>query len=119
MCLIPYIWTGPESTPFFTMTTFPLSPMTFLPYQRIQSSQLHCIAARPPFIPYTDPVKLELDHASPKQCSFNDNVNSPIVSFHSDVFSRDYALGPPRQLLTSKFLDEAISLFNYKEVVKY
>ena len=69
-------------------------------------------------MPYIDPVKWALDHVSPKERSFNDNVNSPVASFHSDVFVRAYALGPPRQLLTSKFLDEAISRYNYEEVVK-
>ena len=68
---------------------------------------------------YIDLVKWELDHATPKECSFNDNVNSPVASFHSDVFSRAYALGPLRQRLTSKFIDESISCYNYEEVVKY
>ena len=87
-------------------------------YQRIRSSQLHCIDARPPFMPYTYPVKWALDNASPKECSFDDNVHTHVVSFHLDVFSRGQALGPPKHLLTLKFLDEAISRFNYEEVVK-
>ena len=37
---------------------------------------------------------------------------------HSDLFARAYALGPPRQLLTSKFIDESISWYKYEEVVK-
>ena len=69
-------------------------------------------------MPYTNPVKWVLDYANPKERSFNDNTHTPVSSFHSDVFSRAYVLGPPRQLLTSKFLDEAITRFNYEEVVK-
>ena len=66
---------------------------------------------------YTDTVKWELFHASPNERYFNDNVNSPVASFHYDVFVRAYALGPPRQLLTLKFLNEAITRFNCEEVV--
>ena len=69
-------------------------------------------------MPYTDPVKWALDYENPKECSFNDNTHTPIASFHSDVFAMAYALGPPIQLLTSKFLDEAITRFNYEKVVK-
>ena len=69
-------------------------------------------------MPYTDPVKQAFDYANPKELSFNDNTDTLVASFHFDVFSRAYALVPPRQLLTSKFLDEAITRFNYEEVVK-
>ena len=69
-------------------------------------------------MPYTDIVKWELDYDNPKECSFNENTHTPVASFHSDIFARDYALGPPRHILTSKFLDEAINRFNYEEVVK-
>ena len=31
-------------------------------YINIRNSQLHCIATRPAFMPYTDPVKWALDH---------------------------------------------------------
>ena len=69
-------------------------------------------------MPYTDPVKWALDYANPKEHSFNDNTHTPVALFHSDVFSRAYVLGPPRQILTSKFHDEPITRFNYEEVVK-
>ena len=69
-------------------------------------------------MPYTDPVKWALDYANPNERSFDDNTHTLVASFHSDIFSRAYALAPPRQLLTSKFLDEAITWFNYEEVVK-
>ena len=41
-----------------------------------------------------------------------------VDSFHPDVFSRDYALGPPKELLTSNFFNESLSRFIYEEVVK-
>ena len=69
-------------------------------------------------MPYTDHVKWELDYANPKDYSFNDNTHTLVALFHSDVFARAYVLGPPRQLLTLKFLDEGISWYNYEEVVK-
>ena len=89
-----------------------------LTYERIWSSQLHYIASRTPFMPYTNLVKWALDYENHKECSFNDNTHTPIASFHYDVFARAYVNGPPRKLLTSKFLDEAITRFNYEEVVK-
>ena len=36
-------------------------------YLQIRNSQLHRVASRPPFMPYTDPIKWELDHVDPKQ----------------------------------------------------
>ena len=69
-------------------------------------------------MPYRDPVKWELDHTIHKERSFNDHTHTPVASFHPDVFTRAYALRPPRQLLNSKFLDEAMSRFSLEEVVK-
>ena len=65
-------------------------------YERIHSSQLHYIVARPPCMPYTGPVKWALDYENPKELSFKNNTHTPIALFHSDVFPRAYALGPPR-----------------------
>ena len=36
-------------------------------YMHIRNSQLHCVAQRPPFMPYTDPVKWALDHVDLNQ----------------------------------------------------
>ena len=57
-------------------------------YLQIRNPQLHHVAARPPFMPYMDPVKWELDHVDPKQGIFHDIHNIVIVSFCPDVFSR-------------------------------
>ena len=36
-------------------------------YMNIRNYQLHYIAARPPFMPYTDPVKWAMDHVDLNQ----------------------------------------------------
>ena len=78
-------------------------------YEWIQSSQLHCIASRTPFMPYINLIKWALDYENHKERSFNDNTHTPIAMFHFDVVTRAYVLGHARQLLTSQFLDEAIT----------
>ena len=87
-------------------------------YVQIHNSQLHRVAARPPFMPYTDPIKWELDHVDLKQREFVSIDNAPIALFHSNVFARAYALATPKRLLSSKFFDKTLAKFNYKEVVK-
>ena len=93
-------------------------PNEQLTYINIKSSQLHLIAARPPFMPYTNAVKWALDHANPEERVFSDHIGVFQASFKLDIFSKAYALGLPKQLLNRKFLDEEISHFNYKVVVK-
>ena len=41
-----------------------------------------------------------------------------VASFHINVFVIAYALKPPQQLLTAKFLDAAMSKFDFEEVIK-
>ena len=65
-------------------------------YMNIRNSQLHCIAARPPFMPYTDPVKWALDHVDLNQWMFNDIDNVSIASFGLEVFARAYGLKTPK-----------------------
>ena len=60
-------------------------------------------------MPYMDPIKWALDNANPNERSFDDHVHTPVASFHPDVFARAYSLKPPQHLLSSKFLDEAMS----------
>ena len=69
-------------------------------------------------MPYIEPVKWALDHASPKERSFDDHTRTPIASFHPDVFTRADALKPPQQLPTVQFLDVAMPQFDFEEVVK-
>ena len=52
-----------------------------LAYLQIRNSQLHRIACRPRFMPYTDPVKWALDHIETKQGIFHDIHN--VVIAHS------------------------------------
>ena len=58
-------------------------------------------------------MKWELDHDNPKDRIFNDHISTFLVAFNHDTFSKAYALGPPKQLMSRKFLDEATSRFNY------
>ena len=69
-------------------------------------------------MPYTDTMKWEMDHANPKDRMFNDHNGTFLDTFIPDTFSKDYALGTPKQLLSRKFLDEATSCFNYEELVR-
>ena len=50
-------------------------------YVQIHNSQLHRVVARPPFMPYTDPVKWALDHADPKEGVFHDIHNVVVALF--------------------------------------
>ena len=61
---------------------------------------------------YTDLMKWELDHV------FNDHICTFLATLIPDNFSKAYVLGPPKQLMNRKFLDEATSRFNYEEVEK-
>ena len=65
-------------------------------YMHICNSQLHCVATRPHFMPYTDLVKWELDHVDLNQRLFNDIENVSIASFHPYVFARAYCLATPK-----------------------
>ena len=48
-------------------------------YLQIRNSWLHCIVARPPFMPYTGLVKWPLDHVDPKGRMFHDMDNTLIA----------------------------------------
>ena len=69
-------------------------------------------------MPYTDTVKWALDHANPEEQVFNDHIGFFLASFKPDIFSKGYGLGISKQLLNYNFLDEVISRFDYKDVVK-
>ena len=45
-----------------------------LTYQKIWYSGLHAITSRPAILPYIDAVKWIVDHANPKDRSFNDST---------------------------------------------
>ena len=63
-------------------------------YERIRDSGIHMIAARPTVLPYNDAVRWIIDHASPKDRSFNTIIGTQLVNFHSKTFARIYALKP-------------------------
>ena len=50
------------------------------------------IAAIPTSLPYNDVVKWIIDHANPKDRSFNNSTGFPLANFHSDIFVKIYAL---------------------------
>ena len=87
-------------------------------YMNIRNFQLHCIAARPPFMPYMDPVKWALDHVDLNQRIFNDIDNVSIASFALEVFARAYLLKNPKQFFSGNFFDEFLSKSKYEQVVK-
>ena len=70
-------------------------------------------------MPYTGSFKWELDHARPKEQSFDNHTGTPVTSFHLDVFARENALRPPQQLLTAQFTDATVTQFDFEEVIKY
>ena len=69
-------------------------------------------------MPYTDARKWALDDANPEERVFNDHIGIFLASFKLDIFSKAYVLRLSKQLLNRKFLDEAISRFDYEDVVK-
>ena len=89
-----------------------------LAYLQIHNSQLHRVGATMPFIPYTDPVMWALDHVDPKERIFRDIHNVIIASFRPEIFARDYGFPNPKQLLSSKFVEESHANLNYEQVVK-
>ena len=50
-------------------------------YQRIKDSRIHAIAARLAILPYNGTVKWIIEHANPKDRSFNDSVGLQLTNF--------------------------------------
>ena len=69
-------------------------------------------------MPHTDPIMWALDHIDPKEGIFRDIHIVIIASFHPDIFARAYAFPTPKQLLSSKFVEEGHANLNYEQVVK-
>ena len=88
-------------------------PHDQLAYIIIQRSQLRLITSIPPFMPYTDPVKWELDNVKHEDPTFSEHIGTFTAAFNPNTLSKAYALGPPKQLMSHKFLDKAISGYNY------
>ena len=87
-------------------------------YQRIRDSRLHSITDRPIILPYNDTVKWIVEHANPKDRSFNDSAGSQLANFRPEVFIRAYGLKLVRQLLTIEFAKAAKTRFNFDEMLK-
>ena len=99
---------------FFDDDDFSTIPEDQLSYISIKISQLHLNASRPAFMPYTNVVKWILDHAKPEERVFNDDISIYLASFRPEIFAKAYVLSPPKQLINHKFVDEAVSRFNYE-----
>ena len=69
-------------------------------------------------MPYTDPVKWELDDVDLNQRMFNDIENVSIASFHLYVFARAYAFSTPKHIFLPKCFDETLAKLNNEHVVK-
>ena len=87
-------------------------------YINIHNSQLHCIASRPPFMLYMDPVMWDLDHVDLNQWMFNDIDNVSIALFAPEVFSQAYGLKTPKHFFSGKCFDKFLSKSKYEQVVK-
>ena len=64
-------------------------------------------------------VKWIMEHANPKDHSFNDSVGSCLDTFCPEVFTRAYALKPAIQPLNAEFFQAFKTKFNFDEMVKY
>ena len=71
-CRKPTTSTSPESILFSIIMIFP--QLSF--YTNIIISQLHCIVARPLFMPYTNLFKWALDHENQKEQFFEDHTQT-------------------------------------------
>ena len=89
-----------------------------LAYLQIHNYQLHRIGSRTPFMPYIDLIIWALDHVDPKERIFCDIHNVIIASFRLEIFARAYGLPTPKQLLSSKCVNESRANLNYEQVVK-
>ena len=76
------------------------------------------IATRHPILPYNDAVRWIIDHANPKDRSFNNSTGLPLANFCSDIFVKIYALKPFEQLLNDDFIKAAKSRYNFEEMLK-
>ena len=66
-----------------------------------------------------DLVMWAMDHVDLKEGIFRDIHNVVIASFRPEIFARAYALPTPKQLLSSKFVEESHANLDYEQVVKY
>ena len=87
-------------------------------YKRIRDSGIHMIATRLTILPYNNAVRWIIDHANRKYHSFNNSTGFPLANFCYDIFLKNYALEPFRQLLNVDFIKAARSRYNFDELLK-
>ena len=88
-------------------------------YERIRDSDIHMIVARPAVLPYNDAVRWIVDHANPKDRSFNTSTRSLLANFRYETFVNIYALKPFTQLLNAYFVKVAKSMYNFEQMLKF
>ena len=76
------------------------------------------IAARSIVLPYNDTVRWIIDHANPKDHSFNTSTALLLANFCSNTFVNIYALKPFRQLLNVDFVKATKSIYNFDQMLK-
>ena len=77
------------------------------------------IAARPAILPYNDVVRWIIDHANPKDRSFNNSIGLLLANFCSETFVKIYALKHFKHLFNADFVKDAKSRYNFDEMLKY
>ena len=76
------------------------------------------IVASPAVLPYNDTVRWIVDHANPKDCSFNTSTVLQLANFRSKNFVKICILKPFKQLLDADFVKAAKSTFNFDQILK-
>ena len=87
-------------------------------YERIRDSSIHMIATRQVILPYNDTVRWIIDHANPKDHSFNTSTGLLLANFRFETFVKIYALKPFMQLLNADFVKAAKSMYNFDQMLK-
>ena len=87
-------------------------------YERIRDFGTHMIAVRPNVLPYNDAVRWIIDHANPKDHSFNTSTGLLLANFHFETFVKIYALKPFRQLVNADFVKFSKSRYNFNQMLK-
>ena len=86
-------------------------------YKRIRDFGIHMITAKPVVLPHNDVVRWIIDHANPKDSSFNNSIGFLLANFRSETFVKNYALKPFRQLLIVDFVKAAKSRYNFDQML--
>ena len=76
------------------------------------------IAARLVVLPYNDTVRWVIEHANPKDRSFNTSTGLQLANFCSETFVKIYVPKNFRQILDAYFVKTAKSKYNFDQLQK-